>query len=107
MATVNELVVLMPCSCGHLDQRVIQFRYGRLRLLTYQIGSEVQWGEPSLGDASDDLALVQGWLTSCEECSADGDIAVVIRKGRVVGVTDWEDIESWSTERTRLYRYED
>lgn len=107
MATVNELVVLMPCTCGRIDQRIVQFRYGRLRLISYQIGSDVEWGEPALGDSSDELALVQGWLTSCQECSADGDVGVVIRRGRIVGITDWRDIDSWANERTQVYRYED
>ena len=107
MATVNNLVVLLACVCGDVAERTVEFRYGRLRQIKYYVGSAIDWGSPRLGDPSDRVAVVQGWLQGCDQCLRDGDVAVLVRSGTIVGLAAWDDVEWLRTQGMKVYRYED
>ncbi len=106
MAIINELLLTTRCSCGELGERVIQFRYGHLRLHRYSIGSRIHWDEPSVGSPSEEFAIVDGWLVACPGCGFDGEIWVLIAGGRIVGPTQ-VDPSRWSAADWSVYRYED
>lgn len=106
MATVNNLRVLLTCQCGDITERLVEFRYGKLRQIDYLVGAVVEWGTPSIGDPSDSVAIVQGWLRACDTCANEGDVAVLVRRGRIAGLVEWNDLtpRDWGT--VALYRYE-
>lgn len=89
MATFNELELLYACDCGDESIRSVQFRYGFLRLIKYRIGSVVVWQRPSIGRGSHETACVQGWINACESCAVEGDVAVIVVRGKIAGVTNW------------------
>jgi len=93
VSAFNELILLLTCECGHVGRRSVQFRYGRVWWYSYSIGSTIERGSGAVGSELDQIAAVQGWLTGCERCSNEGDLAVLVRSGAVIGVTAWENID--------------
>ena len=89
MAIINELEVLYDCGCGNASLRIVQFRYGFLRLVKYRIGSTIVWRSPSVGGGPEENACVQGWITSCASCGIEGDVAVILVRGQIAGVASW------------------
>lgn len=108
MATVNELVLLLACrKCGSVNERTVQFRYGWLGVLTYHIGSRIEWREPSIGEPHDESAFVEGWLSICPNCQDEGTVAVIVLSGVIAGITTWgEDGEKY-LRSPKIYRYID
>lgn len=103
MSAYNELTLLLACTCESVGRRIVQFSYGHVWQHGYAIGSRVAWGPGAVGSDSDEIVAVQGWLTRCNECSNEGDIAVVVRKGVIVGVASWDGIADLADEELRLY----
>ena len=87
MAAFNSVVVLMECpGCGHAETREVQFRYGQVYLHRYYVGSSLNWGQPAVGEKGTEQTTVPAWLGPCTKCGREGDLDLVIRSNRIVGV---------------------
>ena len=82
----NTFSGMLSCpSCGEIDLRFIQFRYGHVRLYTYTLGSPIIWGPGAVGDASNVEVVVDGWLDECRTCGLGGRYAIFVRSGIIYG----------------------
>lgn len=101
MSAYNTLNVYLECEvCRTQSMRDIQFQYGHAWLYEYALGSAIKWGPGAVGDPNIECVAVDGWLGECQDCSADGRMAILIREGIIFGVGSVE----WVPELPELGR---
>lgn len=97
MGLYSTLVADVRCTnCKQKHKRELQFNFGNVRLLTYQIGDQIQWGGNDEGKPNLSKVQAQAHPDECPNCGFNDDYFEILIEKDVIKDVHWlEDLSSY------------
>jgi hypothetical protein len=88
MSAFNILITTQKCdSCGQINERPIQFKYGELWQYKYHIGDKLKWSVKNTEEPKHKEVVVYGISEKCPNCNAEGiEYEILILNGKIASV---------------------